>query len=154
MKNASKSIPITVQLQIATRKGNRLATAIGAVLGTVVPVMVYAVTHKLPMLPMNELPFWVLAVMALGGCFFSMKSVIVWGRMAFQQDTVKAVAFALLLEGMLVMSGLLEDMYWLGYASLAYLCLINAVSAGCSIALEARAFGGSSNLLPRKRNRK
>lgn len=139
-----KNIPITVQLTIASRKGNRLATAIGAILGTVVPVMVYAVTHKLPSLSWGMPAFWVLAVMAIGGCYFSMKSVIVWGKLAFQGDSIKAIAFALLLEGMLVMSGMLPDMAWLGYASLAYLCMINAISAGCSIAMEAKQYNTSN----------
>ena len=136
----TRNVPITVQLQIALRKGNRLATAIGAILGTVVPVMVYSVTHKLPSLTFDNPAFYVLLVMALGGCFFSMKSVIVWGRMAFQGDNLKAISFALLLEGMLVMSGMLPDQAWLGYAALAYLAFINAVSSGCSIALEARSY--------------
>jgi len=71
-------VPITEQLKIASRKGNRLSTAIGAVLGTVVPVMA-----------------------------------------------------------------------WLGYASLGYLCLINAISAGCSIALESRKYNAATRK-PRK----
>jgi protein-S-isoprenylcysteine O-methyltransferase Ste14 len=144
-------VPITVQLRIAAQKGNRLATAIGAILGTVVPVMVYAVTHKLPSLGFTEPAFYVLFIMAIGGCYFSMKSVIVWGKLAFQGDSIKAVAFALLLEGMLVMSGMLPDMAWLGYASLAYLCLINAISAGCSIALEAKTYNREqAATMPRK----
>ena len=142
-------VPITEQLKIASRKGNRLSTAIGAILGTVVPVMVYAVTHKLPSLHYLELSFWMLLVMAIGGCYFSMKSVITWGALAFQGDKIKAVAFALLLEGMLVMSGMLPDMAWLGYASLGYLCLINAISAGCSIALESRKYNAAARK-PRK----
>jgi hypothetical protein len=146
-------IPITIQLQIAARRGNRLATMIGAILGTVVPVMVFAVTHKLPSLQYTEFSFWMLSVMMVGGCYFSMKSVIVWGKLAFQQDKIKAVAFALLLEGMLVMSGTLPDMSWLGYAALGYLCLINAVSCGCSIAVEAKSYDTNARkqLLPRKR---
>lgn len=138
-----RHVPITEQLTIACRKGNRIATGIGAVLGTVVPVMVYAVTHKLPSIALTDPAFYVLLVMAIGGCYFSMKSVIVWGKLAFQGDSIKAVAFALLLEGMLVMSGMLPDMAWLGYASLAYLCLINAISSGCSIALEAKAYNSA-----------
>lgn len=147
-----KNVPITMQLVIASRKGNRLATAIGAFLGTVVPVMTYAVTHKLPSLQYTEFSFWVLLIMAIGGCSFSMKSVIVWGKLAFQQDTLKAISFALLLEGMLIMSGLLPDMCWLGYAALIYLCTINAINAGCSIALEAKRFSSSERKpLPKKR---
>lgn len=135
-----KAVPITIQLKIASQKGNRLATLLGMILGTVVPVMVYAVTHKLPSLSYREPAFYVLLLMAIGGCYFSMKSVITWGKLAFQGDSIKAVAFALLLEGMLVMSGMLPDMAWLGYAALAYLALINAISAGCSIALEAKSY--------------
>jgi len=148
-----RHIPITVQLQIAARRGNRLATLIGAIMGTVVPVMVFAVTHKLPQLQYTEFTFWMLSVMMVGGCYFSMKSVIVWGKLAFQQDKVKAVAFALLLEGMLVISGTLPDMSWLGYAALGYLCLINAVSCGCSIAVEAKSYGSNAKkqVLSRKR---
>lgn len=134
------TLPIPLQLRYAVQKGNRLASLIGAMIGTVVPLMVFAVTHKLPSLPYTEIPFWVLLAMAIGGCYFSMKSVIQWGKLAFSGDTVKAVAFALLLEGMLVMSGMLPDMLWLGYASLFYLATINAVSAGCSIALQTKDY--------------
>ena len=144
MEHTSSSIPVTVQIKIAARRENILAATIGAVLGTVVPVMVYAVTHKLPSLHYTELSFWVLMVMAIGGCYFSMKSVIVWGTSAFQNDKKKAVAFALLLEGMLIMSGMLPDMAWLGYAALGYLCFINALSAGCSIAMEAKQYSNKS----------
>lgn len=151
-----KNVPITEQLTVAFRKGNRLATAIGAILGTVVPVMVYAVTHKLPSLSYTEGAFYVLLVMAIGGCYFSMKSVIQWGKLAFQGDSIKAVAFALLIEGMLVMSGMLPDMAWLGYAALGYLCMINAISCGCSIALEAKSYNSerrAANALPVKRSK-
>lgn len=148
-------VPIIEQLRIASVKGNRLATAVGAILGTVVPVMVYAVTHKLPSLPLDSVAFYVLLIMAIGGCYFSMKSVIVWGTLAFQGDKVKAVAFALLLEGMLVMSGMLEDMAWLGYAALGYLALINAISAGCSIALESKKYNSARRKsAPRKKSPK
>jgi hypothetical protein len=155
MEHTSCSIPVTVQIKIAARRENMLAATIGAVLGTVVPVMVYAVTHKLPSLQYTELSFWVLMLMAIGGCYFSMKSVIVWGTSAFQNDKKKAVAFALLLEGMLIMSGMLPDMAWLGYASLGYLCFINALSAGCSIAMEAKYYTnkGVKRLTKPKRKR-
>jgi len=133
-----KIVPIIEQLNIAGRKGNRLATAIGAILGTVVPVMTFAVTHKLPSLAFTDPAFYVLSIMAIGGCFFSMKSVIMWGQMAFNQDKFKAIAFAILLEGMLVMSGMVPDMAYLGWAALAYLSLINAISAGCSIAMQSK----------------
>ena len=153
MSKTTHSIPITIQLQIATRKGNRLAAALGAVLGTVVPVMVYAVSHKLPALEMGTFTFWFLGLMMVGGCYFSMKSVICWGTLAFEKDRVKAVAFALLLEGMLVVSGVVPDLDWLGAAALIYLCLINAVSCGCSIAVESKNYSAVARkkVLRRKR---
>lgn len=140
-KKKEKVVPITVQIRLATQKGNRLATAMGCIIGTVVPVMVYAITHTLPLLLERGemIKLAVFSVMGIGGCYFSMKSVIQWGKLAFQSDGKKAIAFALLLEGALVMSGMEESLHWLGYAALAYLAAINAISCGCNIALEAKA---------------
>jgi hypothetical protein len=53
MENTShRLVPITVQLKMA--KENLPSFALGAVIGTVVPVMVYAVTHKLPSLSISD----------------------------------------------------------------------------------------------------
>ena len=149
-----QTVPIIEQLRIATRKGNRLATAIGAILGTVVPVMVYAVTHHLPNLSFTDPAFYVLAVMGIGGCFFSLKSVIQWGQLAFNNDKAKAVSFAVLLEGMLVMSGMVSKLSWLGWAALAYLCMINAVSSGCSIAMQSKEWTSEKRRTSPKKTKK
>lgn len=146
--NTLPELPVQLQLQLAFRKGNRLATCIGFTLGIVVPFMSFAVLHEIPKLSYTELSFWILCVMAIGGCFFSLKSVIVWGQRAFR-DKPKAIAFALLLEGMLIVSGILPSMFWLGYAALAYLAFINAISCGCNIAMDAR----NSTMAPAQRKR-
>lgn len=135
------SIPITVQIATALHKQNRLATALGALLGGIVPVMVFHVSHDLPGLPVTCFQFYFLLGMAIGGCMFSAKSVYQWGFLAFNRDKMKAVAFALLLEGMLIMSGMRDTtvMHWLGYVALAYLVMVNAINSGCGIACEGKS---------------
>jgi hypothetical protein len=134
------SRPLIQEFNMAFKAGNRLATILGGLLATVVPIMVFAVSHKLPTLHWTDWKFWILAAMASGGCFFSMKSVILWGVRAYMGDKAKAVSYALLLEGMLIMSGMFEDLHWLGIVALIWLCAINTISAGCAIALEEKQF--------------
>lgn len=134
-------LPITLQISTASKKENLLATVIGALLGAIVPVMVFAVSHKLPALysSAEQLKFYFLLGICLGGCAFSFKSVYQWGHLAFQQDNLKAIGFSLLLEGCLIMSGLEASLAWLGWVALAYLMAINAISAGCAIACEGKS---------------
>lgn len=134
-----QNISIIRQLNLVVLKGNRLACAIGALMGFVVPLMVYAVTHELPGIYKESgvvsLPFLALSAMAVAGCVFSAKSVYQWGVLAFA-DRFKAVGFAILLEGMLAMSGIVHEsqwMRWLGAVALAYLMLVNAISSATNI---------------------
>lgn len=148
--------PVIREIRMAFSAGNRLASTIGGLMATIVPIMVFSVTHALPKIEWSTPTFWVLLVMAMGGGYFSMKSVILYGVRVFQGDKGKAVCYAFLLEGMLIMSGMREEFNWLGYAALGYLCFINTVSAGCAIAMEDKAFNSerrANNPRPIKRSK-
>jgi hypothetical protein len=135
--------PLIQEFNMAFKAGNRLATVLGGLLATIVPIMVFAVSHKLPTLSYTDWKFYVLLIMTVGGCYFSLKSVVLWGKRAYMGDKAKAVSYALLLEGMLIMSGMFEDMHWLGIVALIWLCAINTISAGCAIALEDKAYSSA-----------
>lgn len=143
-----QSIPVTRQLQLATQKENRLAVGIAALMGCVVPLMVGFVSHALPAIwkaqGIYSPTFWMLVAMCAGGCAFSFKSVYQWGVLAFS-DRAKAVGFAFLLEGMLVMSGTVETttLQVLGYVAQAYLVLINAISCGTSLITNSREYSAT-----------
>lgn len=134
-------LPIPAQLKIAFSKNNIVPTALGAILGSVVPIMVYSVSHEIPAViqEKNYLVGSGLSLLAIGGCYFSFASVMKWGNLAFN-DKTKAVSFAVLLEGMLIMSGIHSPLAWLGIVALSFLALINAISAGCTITLTQKEY--------------
>lgn len=150
--------PITYQMRIALQQCNRSATFFGMFIGSIVPIMVFASSHQLGEVIMEktnllESPKMIAAssmlfIMTLGGCIFSMKSVVQWGKCAFSQDVAKAYGYAILLEGMIVTSGIYPPLQWLGYVAVTYLTIINAISAGTNIAMDAK----SHNVLMRELN--
>ena len=140
-----QTVPVTRQLTLACQKENRLAVTIAALMGCVVPLMVGFVSHALPSVYSLTSPvFWTLALMCAGGCAFSFKSVYQWGVLAFS-DRAKAIGFAFLLEGMLVMSGMVEltTIQVLGYVAQGYLVLINAISCGTSLITNSREYSAA-----------
>lgn len=126
-----RSVGIVDQVRIALSPAHRLATCVGALLGAVVPLSVFMVLHLELEGAGGEWaawydPRWLIVV---GGLLYSASTVYRWGRMAFS-SWYKALGFTALIEG--VMS--LSDQLWLSVAALAYLCLINAIATGVTLA--------------------
>lgn len=142
-----QNVSIKRQLQLAVQSENRLSTGIAALMGFVVPLSVYSVTHELPNVFAKQggwmnFPFLFLSVLGVAGCVFSAKSVYQWGILVFA-DKFKAIGFAILLEGILSASGIVSDSLWfkvLGMISLAYLMLINAINCGTNIIMSNKEF--------------
>lgn len=113
------------QMRQAFRSENWLSAALGLFMGGLVPIAVYALVH-------NEVIYhpwyW---LMAMGGLAYSAISVYHWAESAFHMR-IKAVGFVLLLEGTVTFS----KETWLGLTGLAFLVLINGVSA--AVALQAK----------------
>lgn len=111
----------------STHKKNRVSMLCGAVLGGFVPSATYVIGHHdaqaQPML-------WLFVA---GGLAYSAISVYEFAKQAFKKPA-KALGFVLLIEGAMTFSltpGLC-------YAALALLIAINAISAGCNLALDAK----------------
>lgn len=143
------NIPLTKQLQLVTRKGNRLATGIAALMGFPVPLFVYLFSHMI-VFEFANLALWqviALSTMTVGGCAFSAKSVYQWGAVAFA-DRWKAAGFTLLLEGVLLASGAFDTfLLWglpvcriAGGVALSYLMMINAVCCATNLVISDKAF--------------
>lgn len=118
---------VVEQVRTALRKEHLLATVIGMLLGAIVPLATFAVAH-------NELTFEPgvpdpRALLVLGGLVFSARTVYVWGRLALGSP-LKAAGFTVLIEGVMVGSA----QTWLAILALVYLCLINAIATGVTLA--------------------
>ena len=123
---------VVSQVRAAVQPKNRLATALGALLGGGVPVATYVLSHHEvtqadPLYA--QLPAW----LVLGGLLFSALTVYQWGRMAFGSGA-KALGFAVLLEGVLTCSAT----PWLSAGALAYLVIINATATGVRLSVQSR----------------
>jgi hypothetical protein len=117
------------QVRRAYLPENRVAMAIGSVIGGWVPVASYVVAH----LEARERPaMWVLVA---GALLFSATSVYEATNAAFRSK-LKAAGFTLLLEGAMVTSGV----FALGLTALAILIGLNALAAGVSLALDDAEF--------------
>lgn len=117
------------QVIIAFRERNRLATMMGFLLGGIVPIATYLEAHydldtSLP------LQSQIATYLVLGGLAFSAKTVFDWARMAFQ-NPLKATGFVVLLEGVMITSGVAV----LPLVLLAILVGINGVATGCILSL-------------------
>lgn len=136
------SLPIVNQIQIALAPVNRLGSIIGFLLGSIVPLMVFVVSHEIPKiyLERNWGGFALLTFIALGGCAVSFKSVYSWCALAFHGDRFKAAGFVTLIEGAMLASGMIHDIAWIGWIALVALMSINAISAACSIACQSKEY--------------
>lgn len=124
---------IVDQVRAACARRNRWPMACGAILGGFVPVASYVVAHY-------EAPErHALIALVVGGLAYSALSVYGFARLAFG-SAVKALGFVLLLEGVMVFSGIPA----LGLASLVLLVGINAISTGVRLALDARQVRAAS----------
>lgn len=121
---AQREPGIVDQVRIAFRPRNRLATALGGVLGGAVPVASWQLAHHEIDAARDlwaQLPAW----LVLGGLLFSALTVFGWARSAFGSPA-KALGFVVLLEGVLVAS----STSWLGAGALGLLVAINATATG------------------------
>jgi hypothetical protein len=124
-----EQLGVVDQVIVASRERNRLATAIGFLLGGIVPIATYLEAHVDldPSLPLYaQIPTY----LVIGGLAFSAKTVFDWARMAFK-NPVKAAGFVLLLEGVMVTS----HVPVLPLVLLAVLVSINGVATGCLLSL-------------------
>lgn len=103
--------------QLRALRGQRLASLTGAIIGAVVPVLVYRIAHY----HAAETPaLWLIVA---GGLLFSASSVYGWGLRLFGGAWYKAGGFTVLLE--------LSTVFVKGWESklaLSILILINAVN--------------------------
>lgn len=134
MKPIKRSLGIVDQVRVALEPRYRMATCIGALLGAVVPVSTFAVLHG-ELIDLTDYDPRLLIV--LGGLLYSALTVYRWGRMAFG-SRVKAIGFTVLLEGVMTLS----DQPWLSGLALGYLCLINAIATGVTLASGASIVAG------------
>ena len=124
-----KDPSVIYQVKRAFKSGNRLATFVGMLLGSFVPIGVYFTCHRAGFAWNVGAP----SGLVLGGLCYSAQTVFQWARMAFT-GAVKSLGFTLLLEGILVTS----QTHWLAIVALAYLCAINSIATGCTLSLGAR----------------
>lgn len=139
-KPIRRTIGIVDQVRVALSREHRLATAIGALIGTVVPVSTFALLHGeigsvLEIRDWSDLDMRLLIV--VGGLAYSALTVYRWGSLAFGSPA-KALGFTVLLEGIMTLS----RQPWLSAIALGYLCLINAVATGVTLARGAERVEG------------
>lgn len=122
---------VVSQVRAAVQPKNRLATALGALLGGGVPVATYVLSHhEITTAPLYaQLSVW----LVLGGLLFSALTVYGWGRMCFGSGA-KALGFVVLLEGVLTCS----STAWLSVGALVYLVAINATATGVRLSVQQR----------------
>jgi len=129
MTTKDGQLGVVDQVTLAFKARNRLATIMGFMLGGVVPVATYLEAHvdldrSLP------LHAQVATYLVLGGLAFSAKTVFEWARLAFDNG-VKAAGFVVLLEGVMITSGVPI----LPLVLLGILVGINGVATGCVLSL-------------------
>lgn len=119
-KRPSIARSVVGQVRLALKRENRLATAVGSLLGGFVPAATWTMTH-------HEPHDWRLLIVA-GGLLYSAITVYKWGVLAFGMR-VKAFGFVALLEGVMVMSATA----WLSLTALGILIGINAVATAVAL---------------------
>lgn len=114
--------------QLRALRGQRLATVTGAVIGAVVPVLVYRIAHH----HAAETPaLWLIVA---GGLLFSASSVYGWGMRLFGNAWYKAGGFTVLIElSTIFVNG------WESKLALSILVLINAVNLAHALVVGNRA---------------
>lgn len=131
MKNA---VPkgVVSQVRIALKSENRLASLMGFLLGGIVPVTIFLLSHyEVRPGSLSQVLMQPTAWFVSGGLLFSAKTVFAWGKMAFD-NAGKAVGFVILLEGAMVCSHIAQ----LTFVLLGYLICINGVATGCNLSLK------------------
>lgn len=120
------------QIRLAARAGNRLALAVGVVLGAFVPSTAFAITHYGIDL---ATPLWlqINAYTVLACLVYSASTVWTW-MCSVTRSRVKATGFCVMIELAMVFSGL----FALSIACLVLLVGINAVATGANLALDQK----------------
>ena len=129
MLKTKKNLGVVAQVRRACSPGNRLAAAIGLLLGGFIPLAVYVVAH-VEAVPLSTITVGTSGPWALvfGGLAYSAKTVFEWGKLAFT-SAFKATGFVVLVEGVAVTS----HTHWLGIAALCYLIAINGTATACTL---------------------
>lgn len=125
----SNKLGVVDQVVLACKPKNRLATAMGFLLGGVVPVATYLEAH-VDLDKGQPIYSQLAAYLVLGGLLFSAKTVFAWAKAAFA-DGYKAAGFVVLLEGVMVLSHVPA----LPLILLTFLVSINGVATGCLLSL-------------------
>lgn len=125
----SNQLGVVDQVVLALKPRNRLATAMGFLLGGIVPVATFLEAHY-DLDKSAPLYAQIATYLVLGGLVFSAKTVFEWARLAFQNPH-KALGFVVLLEGVMITSGVPI----LPLVLLAMLVAINGVATGCLLSL-------------------
>lgn len=128
MAQTTKTVSVIGQVRHAAR--NPIALSVGAILGGFAPAASFVLAHVEHAAP-DSVKGFIKCLFILGALVFSAKSVYQWTSKAFA-DGQKAAGFVVVLEGAM----LLTDTALLSYAALALLIGINAVAAGCNLALQ------------------
>lgn len=114
--------------QLRGLKSQWLATVIGAVIGAVVPVLVYRIAHH------HAADTPALWLIVAGGLLFSASSVYGWGMKLFGGAWYKAGGFTVLLElSTVFVNG------WESKLALSILILINAVNLAHALVVGNKA---------------
>ena len=128
MSRQSSPLGVISQVRRALKPANRLAAAVGFLLGAFVPVAIFVVAHH-EAGPLAVTGSWGLV---FGGLLYSAQTVFSWARMAFV-NVAKSLGFCVLLEGVMITS----TTHWLSVAALCYLVAINAVATACTLSRQA-----------------
>lgn len=120
---------IVKQVKTAFKKGNRLATLIGCLLGGFVPLASSITAHQ--HMESNSTKA-VCFSMVGAGLLYSAKTVFEWAMLAFN-NLFKSIGFCILIEGVMVTS----TVTWLSTVALVYLIFINGISTGCRLSVRS-----------------
>ncbi len=136
----AEELGVVSQVKRAFSPRNRLAATIGLFAGAIVPVSIYVLAHGEAQRLTPDPATWVAWGLILAGLAYSAHTVYSWARLALG-GPVKSVAFAALLEGVMVAS----HTPWLRLTVLGYLVAINAIGSACRLSL-----GRSADLAARE----
>lgn len=127
----TRTLGVVRQVKLACKRGNRLATLIGFLLGGFVPIACFWLAHH----ETPELTAQGSRVLALigGGLLYSANTVYQWAKLAFTSG-VKSFGFCVLVEGVMITS----TTVWLSVAALCYLVVINGVATGVTLSIGRR----------------
>jgi hypothetical protein len=134
MTSTNPNPSIVSKIRIAFSRRNALATVLGIFHGAPIPVGVFSIMH----IEMENQVWQWKGLIVLAGLLYSAKTVYKWGKQVFRgedgsPDTIKALGFVGMIEGMMVVS----NMMWLNIVGLVILILINAIAGGVSMAMDA-----------------